>query len=215
MIRSDVFTEKYPQRIRWILLGTVVLLSMVFYVFPRFSRAVVQAENSVAEIVETFDIPPTQQLEAPPPPSRPSIPVEAEEDEIAEDITIEETTLESFAWEAPPPPPTEGPIIKFIPYDEPPEPIGGLETLMRNVRYPPIAREAGIEGTVVIQAFINDRGVVTETVVAKSLPGTGLDEAAVEAIRRTRFKPAKQRDRAVGVWLTIPIMFKLTQSNTG
>jgi protein TonB len=215
MIRNDAFTEQYPQRIRWILLSTVLVLAVVFYVFPRFSRAVVLAENSVAEIVETFDIPPTQQLEAPPPPSRPSIPVEAEEDEVAEDITIEETTLESFEWDAPPPPPTEGPIIKFIPYDEPPEPIGGLEALMRNVKYPPIAREAGIEGTVVIQAFINDRGVVTETVVAKSLPGTGLDDAAVEAIRRTRFKPAKQRDRPVGVWLTIPVMFKLTQSSTG
>ncbi|MFC1620383.1 energy transducer TonB [Candidatus Neomarinimicrobiota bacterium] len=214
MIRSDAFTEQYPQRIRLILISVVVVLAAVFYIFPRFSRGVVLAEASVAEIVETFDIPPTQQLEAPPPPSRPSIPVEAEDDDIAEDITIEETTLESFSWEAPPPPPTEGPIIKFIPYDEPPEPMGGLDALMRNVKYPSIAREAGIEGTVVIQAFINDRGVVTETVIAKGLPGTGLDEAAVKAIRGTRFKPAKQRDRAVGVWLTIPIMFKLTQSSS-
>ncbi|UCH09130.1 MAG: energy transducer TonB [Fidelibacterota bacterium] len=214
MIRSDVFTEKYPQRIRWILLGTVLVLSMVFYVFPRFSRSAVMAETTVAEVVETFDIPPTQQLEAPPPPSRPSIPVEAETEEVAEDITIEETTLESFAWDVPPPPPTDEPIIKFIPYDEPPEPIGGLEALMRNVRYPPIAREAGIEGTVVVQAFIDDQGRVTQAVVAKGMPGTGLDEAAVKAIKGTRFKPAKQRDRAVGVWLTIPIMFKLLETSS-
>ena len=214
MIRSDAFTEQYPQRIRWILLGVVLSLTVVLYIFPRFTRSVVMAETTAAEVVETIDIPPTQQFEAPPPPSRPSIPVESDEEEVAEDITIEETTLESFAWEAPPPPPTDEPIIKFIPYDEPPEPMGGLEALMRNVRYPPIAREAGIEGTVIIQAFINDKGRVTETVIAKSMPGTGLDEAAVDAIERTRFKPAKQRDRAVGVWLTIPIMFKLTESNS-
>lgn len=214
MIRSDAFTEQYPQRIRWILLGVVLSLTVVLYIFPRFTRSVVMAETTTAEVVETIDIPPTQQFEAPPPPSRPSIPVESDEEEVAEDITIEETTLESFAWEAPPPPPTDEPIIKFIPYDEPPEPMGGLEALMRNVRYPPIAREAGIEGTVIVQAFINDKGWVTETVIAKSMPGTGLDEAAVDAIERTRFKPAKQRDRAVGVWLTIPIMFKLTESNS-
>lgn len=215
MIRNDAFTEQYPQRIRWILLSTLLMLCVVFYIFPRFTRSAVMAETEFEQMVETFDIPPTQQMEAPPPPSRPSIPVESDEEEIAEDITIEETTLESFAWEAPPPPPSDEPIIRFIPYDEPPVPVGGLEALMRNVRYPPIAREAGIEGTVIVQAFIDARGRVTQTVVAQSLPGTGLDEAAVEAIEGTRFKPAKQRDRAVGVWMTIPIMFKLTQSTNG
>ena len=37
----------------------------------------------------------------------------------------------------------------------------------------------------------------------------GLNEAAMEAIRRTRFHPAKQRERAVGVWISIPVNFKL------
>ncbi|MFB0515439.1 MAG: TonB family protein [Candidatus Neomarinimicrobiota bacterium] len=41
------------------------------------------------------------------------------------------------------------------------------------------------------------------------MPNTGLDEAAAEAIKRTRFKPAKQRDRPVGVWISIPVNFKL------
>ncbi|MCH7528097.1 MAG: energy transducer TonB [Candidatus Marinimicrobia bacterium] len=199
----------YPIRVRWILIGTVATVALIFYAVPRFIRVGGQAQKKFSEVVETIEIPPTQQFEAPPPPSRPSIPVESEDEDIAEDITIEETDLEDFEWDAPPPPPDEGPTVRFIPYDEAPVPIGGYTAIQRNVRYPPIAQEAGIEGTVIVQAFVNNKGRVTETVVLKGIPNTGLDEAAVEAIRRTRFTPAKQRDRPVGVWISIPVSFKL------
>ena len=52
-------------------------------------------------------------------------------------------------------------------------------------------------------------GKVKETIVLKGIPNTGLDEAAVDALRKTRFRPAKQRETKVGVWITIPINFKL------
>ena len=199
----------YPSRVRWILIGTVATVALIFYAVPRFIRVGGQAQKKFSEVVETIEIPPTQQFEAPPPPSRPSIPVESEDEDIAEDITIEETDLEDFEWDAPPPPPDEGPTVRFIPYDEAPVPIGGYTAIQRNVRYPPIAQEAGIEGTVIVQAFVNNKGRVTETVVLKGIPNTGLDEAAVDAIRRTLFAPAKQRDRPVGVWISIPVSFKL------
>ena len=60
-----------------------------------------------------------------------------------------------------------------------------------------------------IQAFIDRQGRVIETTIIKGIPNTGLDEAAIEAIRKTRFRPAKQRERAVGVWISIPVNFKL------
>jgi len=50
---------------------------------------------------------------------------------------------------------------------------------------------------------------VKETVILKGIPNTGLDEAATEAIRGVRFRPAKQRERAVGVWISIPVNFRL------
>ena len=53
------------------------------------------------------------------------------------------------------------------------------------------------------------KGKVTETVVLKGIPNTGLDEAAMTAIKKTKFKPAKQRDRSVGVWISIPVNFRL------
>ncbi|UCH09941.1 MAG: energy transducer TonB [Fidelibacterota bacterium] len=208
-VHKDDFVERYPVRVRFVMIGVVLFVVFVFYIFPRFMGERTVLEQTIDEVVETVDIPPTQQFEAPPPPSRPSIPVESEDEDIAEDITIEETDLESFDWEAPPPPPEEGPTIRFIPYDEPPEPIGGYSAIQRNVRYPDIAQEAGIEGTVIVQAFVDDNGRVQETVILKGIPNTGLDEAASDAIRRTRFKPAKQRDRPVGVWISIPVNFRL------
>jgi protein TonB len=208
-VHKDDFVERYPVRVRFVTIGVVLFVVVVFYVFPRFLGERTVLEQTIDEVVETVDIPPTQQFEAPPPPSRPSIPVESEDEDIAEDITIEETDLESFDWEAPPPPPAEGPTIRFIPYDEAPVPIGGYAAIQRNVRYPDIAQEAGIEGTVIIQAFVDNKGKVQETVVLKGIPNTGLDEAAADAIRRTRFKPAKQRDRPVGVWISIPVNFRL------
>jgi len=208
-IHKDSFIEHYPLRVRLIFIAVVGCIAIMFYFFPRFLGERTVFEQTMDVVVETIDIPPTQQFEAPPPPSRPSIPVESEDEDIAEDITIEETELESFEWEVPPPPPDEGPTIRFIPYDEPPEPIGGYLAIQRNVRYPEIAQEAGIEGTVIIQAFVDDKGIVQVTVVLKGIPNTGLDEAAADAIKRTRFKPAKQRDRPVGVWISIPVNFKL------
>ena len=60
-----------------------------------------------------------------------------------------------------------------------------------------------------VQCFIDEKGRVKETIVLKGIPNTGLNESAVDALRKTRFRPAKQRETAVAVWVTIPVNFKL------
>ena len=194
---------RFPFIIRVTGLLSIILSIFLFFVLPRFTGETVQ-EHYDQIIIEQIDIPQTQQIERPPPPARPSIPIESEDEDLADDLTIEETDLSNFeAWDAPPPPPS-GPQVKFIPYDEPPVPLTPIRP-----KYPEIAQEAGIEGTVFIQAFIDKKGRVIETTIIKGIPNTGLDEAAIEAIRKTRFRPAKQRERAVGVWISIPVNFKL------
>ena len=94
--------------------------------------------------------------------------------------------------------------VKFIPYDDPPQPL----TEIRPV-YPEIAQEAGIEGTVVVQVFVDKKGRVQEAVILKGIPNSGLDEAAIVAISKIRFKPAKQGKKPVGVWISIPVNFRL------
>ena len=200
---------RYPITVRMTTLISVIMLIMFSVAFPRF-EAKEFLDKEIQIEIEQFDIPQTQQFDLPPPPSRPSIPVESENEDLADDVTIEETELEDFVeWDAPPPPPTEGPRVRFIPYDDPPVPLGGYSAIQRNIISPEIAQEAGLEGTVVIQAFVDKKGKVTDTVVLKGIPNTGLDEAAMTAIAKTRFKPAKQRDRPVGVWISIPVNFRL------
>ncbi len=209
--KKDILIESYPQRIKAILIAVLLLVTMVAYAYPRFVQGFDESGYSFEEMVETFDIPTTQQFIAPPPPSRPSIPVESEDEDFAEDITIAQTDLDAFAdWEAPPPLLTGRPTVRFIPFDEPPAPIGGFEAILKNLVYPQIALAAGIEGTVVVQAFVDKTGRVIETEILEGIPQTGMNEAAVTAIKKTRFNPAKQRDVALGVWLAIPITFQLT-----
>ena len=194
---------KYPITIRLAILSSVLLLIFTFLIYPRYMGLFELEEVELQEIL-IENIPQTQQIERPPPPARPSVPVESEDEDIADDLTIEETDLDSFeAWDAPPPPP-EGPRVKFIPYDDPPQPLSRIRPV-----YPEIAQEAGIEGTVVVQVFVDKKGRVKDTVILKGIPNTGLDEAAISAIRKTRFRPAKQRERPVGVWISIPVNFRL------
>lgn len=193
----------YPVIVRITSFVGIILLILVFLVFPRVVNRV-ELDEEVQIIIEQIDIPQTEQFDRPPPPARPSIPVESESEDIADDVTLDEFNLDDFdAWDAPPPPP-EGPRVKFIPYDDPPVPLSPIRP-----KYPEIAQEAGIEGTVVVQVFVDDKGRVKDTVILKGIPNTGLDEAATSAIRKVRFRPAKQRERAVGVWISIPVNFRL------
>jgi len=194
---------KYPIVIRLTSLMGIGLVILNFLVFPRFGNNL-EFEDVEQIIIENIDIPQTQQIDNTPPPARPSIPVPSDDEDIAEDLTLDELDFDDFSNLDAPPPPPSGPKVVFIPYDDPPVAMSPIRPL-----YPEIAQEAGIEGVVVVQAFIDKKGRVKETLILKGVPNTGLDEAAMEAIRKTRFRPAKQRERAVGVWISIPVNFKL------
>ena len=202
-LNKGTLKEQYSTVTRIGALIACVLGLFTFYGLQRFEPEIdIESEGQI--IIENIELPETQQFETPPPPARPSIPIESEDEDLADDLTIEETDLDNFdAWDAPPPPPS-GPQFKFIPYDDPPRPVTPIKPV-----YPDIAQEAGIEGQVLVQCFIDEKGRVKETIVVKGIPNTGLNESAVQALRKTRFRPAKQRERPVGVWITIPINFKL------
>ncbi len=201
----NILKTRYPLTVRIMGLAGVLILIAAFLMFPRFlaDEGILQQQEIM---IEQIDIPQTRQADSPPPPARPSVPIESESEDLDEDITIAETDLADFeAWGDAPPPTNTGPRVRFIPYDDPP-----VARTPINPIYPEIAQEAGIEGTVIIQAFINVKGIVEVTIILKGIPNTGLDEAATTAIKNTRFKPAKQRDRPVGVWISIPVHFTLT-----
>ena len=199
------------QHRKYLEIGAIIVLTLftaVLFAIPKFTVEEIEEQAYVAPI-ENIEIPPeTQQIENQPPPARPSIPIESEDEDIDEDFTIEETDLEDFEILDEPPPPPESNVI-FIAYDEPPEPMGGYAAIQKAVVYPEIAREAGIEGTVIVQATIGKDGRVKETIILKGIPKTGLDEAAMDAIKTIKWKPAYQRDKPVTVRISVPVVFRL------
>ena len=203
MGKINPLKHAYPVNVRLAGLAGITLVIIIFIIFPRF-LASMEFEDVDQIIIENIDIPQTQQIDNTPPPARPSIPVPSDDEDIADDLTLDELDFDDFSSLDAPPPPPSGPRVVFIPYDDPPVALSPIRPT-----YPEIAQEAGIEGVVIVQAFIDKKGRVKETLILKGVPNTGLDEAAMEAIRKTRFRPAKQRERAVGVWISIPVNFKL------
>ena len=165
------------------------------------------------EIVEMEEIIQTRQIETPPPPPRPPVPVEVPNDEILEDIHIDlggDLDLGGQLSMPPPPPPREDDDDEdfFVVVEEMPELIGGLGALQRGIRYPEMARRAGIEGRVFIQFIVNERGEVEDPVVMRGIGG-GADEEALRVVSQARFTPGMQRGRPVRVQYSLPIYFRL------
>ena len=77
-----------------------------------------------------------------------------------------------------------------------------------NPVYPEFARRNKIQGTVVLEVEVLKDGSVRNINVRRSVPG-GLDEAAIEAVRKVRFQPGKSSGQPVDVLLIIPVEFKL------
>ncbi len=73
--------------------------------------------------------------------------------------------------------------------------------------YPAEARKMGTEGLVLVRALIGKDGRVEEVRIFHGV--TGLDEAAMESVRRARFEPALERGEPVRVWVQVPIRFTL------
>lgn len=92
--------------------------------------------------------------------------------------------------------------------DEMPEIIGGMYSIQKNIKYPELAKRAGIQGKVYVLALIDENGKVTDTKIIKGI-GAGCNEAALEAVKAVSFTPGRQNGKPVRVQVTIPIMFKL------
>ncbi|MDV7394015.1 energy transducer TonB, partial [Arthrospira platensis SPKY1] len=92
--------------------------------------------------------------------------------------------------------------------EQQPELIGGIAKLQSNIRYPEIARKAGIEGRVFVQFVVDEQGNVNNPVVIRGIGG-GCDEEALKAVQKAKFKPGMQRGRPVKVRYSLPIVFKL------
>jgi protein TonB len=182
---------------------SLALLILVFLVLPReFTYKAYELKKEVTTIAE--ELPPElEKLAEPPPVERPKLPVAAETPEEVEAATIEKTEFQEIIKK---PTETEIPVVPFWSVEVKPQPVN-----IPKPTYPELARQAGIEGDVVVKALVDIDGKIIDVEIQKSSGNSSLDQAALQAARNAIFTPAKQRDQFVRVWVSIPFKFRLTQ----
>jgi TonB family protein len=109
--------------------------------------------------------------------------------------------------------PADEAAVPALPNDAQPIRVGGAITEPRKVRnvapvYPEIARQARVQGIVILEATIDATGKVTEVTVLRGVPL--LDQAAIEAVRQWEYTPTLLDGKPVPVIMTITVNFKLS-----
>ena len=174
------------------------------------------AEDDFEELME---IPPTEQPPPPPPPvKQPQIIEIPDEEEIEEEIEIdldveitEETEIEEIVFEEEPE--EEEADELFLVVEENASFPGGpgewRKYLSKNLRYPRQAKRMGIQGAVFLSFTVDKNGVISDIQVPRGIGG-GCDEEATRVLKASpKWKPGKQRGKAVKSKMNIRVIFKL------
>jgi len=215
------------RRMLFVEIGLVCSLLVVLGAFSYGSKekkvAVLEAD---AEVVEVEDMVPITQETPPPPPETPKIPVLSDQIDIVEDdIKVEDNfaSLEDNAdlgveimdyVEEVVEEDVEEEAIPFQLVEEKPSFNGGdanefSKWVNGKLVYPEIAKENGVQGRVTLQFTVEKDGSVTNVKVLRGVDPS-LDKEAVRVVQSSpKWKPGKQRDRAVKVTYTFPVIFQL------
>ena len=208
-------------------IGLIISLLIVFIAFE-WTQAEVTVSNleDTTEVITEEEIIPITQETPPPPPSAPKTPILSDQIDIVDDeieleddmfmnlednadlgveiidyVEVEEEVVEEEA-------------IPFRLVEERPSFLGGdanqfSKWVNTRLVYPEIAKENGVQGRVTLQFTVEKDGSVTKV---KGLRGVdpSLDKEAVRVVSMSpKWKPGKQRDRAVPVPYTFPVIFQL------
>jgi len=203
-----------------------LLIVLVVFEFPTFEKAALVDLGKVDTQMEEFvEIPPTEQ-KAPPPPTikSPEIIAVADEELIEEEIKIdldvefdEETIVEEVSEVIVGQTEIEEEVVEeiFTIVEESAAPIGGLAEFYAYIgsqmKYPELAKRLRVEGKVFVKFVVDKDGSITQLEVVKGI-GANCDEEAIRVLKTVpKWKPGRQRGRAVKQYMVIPIHFKLQE----
>jgi periplasmic protein TonB len=197
------FKQNYNKYIRNAFIAAIAVHVMMVVFTPKITyKPFVLREQyfQAISLPEQFELPP-----APKEVAAPVVPIEAAEGEEAdENAEIAPTSFDKIEDVPPPPPPASEAAQEFYAFDEPPVLIKFV-----NPKYPDLARQAGIEGTVLLRVLVGDDGKVINVSVIQSDVTPAMEKAAMEAAKQFAFRPAKQRTVSVKASVAVPIRFKL------
>lgn len=215
--RRTLFTE----------IGLVVALLVFWGAFSYSTKEkAVASLGEDTQVVEVEDMVPITEETPPPPPEAPKIPVLSDQIDIVEDdikvddnfMSLEDDAslgveimdyVEEVKEEV-----VEEEAIPFQLVEEKPSFNGGdanefSKWVNSKLQYPEIAKENGVQGRVTLQFTVNPDGSVSNVKVLRGVDSS-LDKEAVRVVSMSpKWKPGKQRDRAVKVTYTFPVIFQL------
>ena len=221
--RADLQNKK----VLFMEIGCIIALELVYFGFEYTSeevRTAVLDDNNV--ITEIEDLIPITFETPPPPPAAPKIPVLSDQIDIVDDeIEIDDNMflkledapgsgveimdyIEVIDEEV------EEEEIPFMLVEEKPTFQKGdanqfSKWVNQRLVYPEIAKENGVQGRVTLQFTIDKDGTLTKVKVVRGVDPS-LDKEAVRVVSMSpKWEPGRQRDRAVPVTYTFPVIFKL------
>lgn len=200
-------------------IGLVISLSLILVAFEWkvYEVSLTDLGDLKVELEEEEMIPITRQELTPPPPPPPKptqIEIVEDEEEIEEQVEIRDTEVneETIVEIKEVVEVVEEPQI-FTIVEEMPGFPGGDEELFKylgqNIKYPAMAKDAGISGIVYITFLVKETGDIANVKVLRGIGG-GCDEEAMRVVKNMpKWKAGKQRGKAVRVQFNLPIRFTL------
>lgn len=234
---KTVNEELRSQKSTSLLIGYVVVLAAMFVAFEYTTRdVVVKEEGKIYEsvVLEEDMIPITQQQEivAPPPAAAPKVAeiinivdneteLPEEEIETSEEVNQAITTVVGTGAPSAVATGPVGPIVEEVDDDRVYDVVeenasfpGGDEECMKwlrkNIRYPSICQEQGVQGRVMVAFVVNRDGSIVDVKVVRS-PDENLSEEAIRVVKlMPKWKPARQGNKTVRSRFNLPVMFRLS-----
>ncbi len=212
------------KKLTYLLMGFVLVLSVCYVALEWTEHEVTKYEVADTDFLIEDEIEIQQTTQETPPPPPPPAPVQevqvlnvVENDVETETIEIQAEDTKEEVVIAPPVEVVEEEEEEetvFMVVETMPEFPGGqkalFEFLSKNVKYPVIAQENGIQGRVICQFVVNKDGSIVDVEVVRSGGDASLDKEAVRVIKSMpKWKPGKQRGKAVRVKYTVPVNFRL------
>ena len=226
-IKKSAKANLEDKKLLFVEIGLVISLAITLFAFEWTSKETnVAVLEEQAQVVLEEEIIPITQETPPPPPAAPKIPVLSDQIDIVDDeieidddmfmnleddanlgveimdyVEVEEEVVEEEA-------------IPFQLVEEKPSFQGGdanqfSKWVNQRLEYPEIAKENGVQGRVTLQFTVEKDGTVTKVKVLRGVDPS-LDKEAVRVVSMSpKWKPGKQRDRAVPVTYTFPVKFQL------
>ena len=215
------------KKLLFVEIGLIISLLIVFIAFE-WTQAEVKVSNleDTTQVVTEEEIIPITQETPPPPPSAPKIPILSDQIDIVDDeIKIDDDMFMNLEDDASigveimdyvevQEEVVEEEAIPFQLVEEKPSFNGGdanqfSKWVNSRLVYPEIAKENGVQGRVTLQFTVEKDGTVTKVKVLRGVDPS-LDKEAVRVVSMSpKWKPGKQRDRAVPVTYTFPVIFQL------